>query len=269
MEDNALLDKDSLVGLNQRVSDLLVELSLYDDSLNKELNVVLLSDYEEIKRLNYFIFNGIDSINYYTMDKPYDQDLSIISQMDIVIYNKSDKELEDKILKNIYDKSLNCKFIYLANDRYFRKIDILDKYFRGVDRVLKVDIELKDYIFELQRELQNNFYSKRLSSIQAKEILTTNYEFLNRIQELIDSRIFFSSISYNYESDIDIYEYNLKKIIRELDSIYIDQDSKTINFILLDIMPNMANDIIKERVNNFSIYLEDKEQKSAFELLFN
>jgi len=86
---------------------------------------------------------------------------------------------------------------------------------------------------------------------------------------LIKHRIFFSKVIYTYESDIDIKEYNLKKVVRELDSIYIDEKSKEITFILLDVMPKKADYIIKKRMKNFSIYLHNVRQKSVFDLLFD
>jgi len=269
MEASAVVDEISLSGADKRVDDLLVELSLFDEDDTKELNIVLISDNEEMKKLNYFIFNGVDGINYYTMDSPYDRDLSIISQMDIIIYNKIDDSLEELLLKNIKNRGLNCKFFHIINEKYFRKVDLLNEYFKGVDRVLKIDIELKEYIFELQRELRSNFYSKRLSKIKPQDTMLSRDSFEIRKNELIKNRVFFSKVTYRYESDINIKEYNLKKVVRELDSIYIDEKSKEISFILLDIMPKKANYIIKKRMKNFSIYLDDKAEKSVFDLLFD
>ena len=260
---------ENTVESNERVSDMLLELSLYDDSLSKELNIVLITDSEDMKKLNYFIFNDVQGIHYYTMDSPYDSDFSILSQMDVIIFNKDDKKLEEMLLENIKSKHLNCKFFYLVDKKYFRKLDILDEYFKGVDRVLKVDIELEDYIFELQRELNSNFYSKRLKNIESATLLKDEETFLNRVNQLTNEKIFFSKVSYSYESDIDINEYNLKKIVREKDSIYIDVESTSITFILLDIMPDKADEILKRRVEKFSIYLNLKVKKSVFDLVFD
>ena len=52
-----IVDEISLSDTNKRVDDLLIELSLFDESDTRELNIVLISDNEEIKKLNYFIFN--------------------------------------------------------------------------------------------------------------------------------------------------------------------------------------------------------------------
>lgn len=269
MEDSIVVDEIVLSDSSKRVDDLLVELSLYGDNDTGDLNVVLISDNEEMKKLNYFIFHEAPGINYYTMDSPYDRDFSIISQMDVIIYNKSDNALEEMLLKNIKYKSLNCKFFHIVDEKYFRKVDLLDEYFKGVDRVLKVDIELEEYIFELQRELRSNFYSKRLNKIEPKEIILDKENFSLRVESLIKERVFFSKVRYTYESDINIKEYNLKKVVRELDSIYIDENSKEIIFILLDVMPKKADFIIKKRMKNFSIYLHDISQKSVFDLLFD
>jgi len=46
---------DDVVTKN-RIDDLLIELSLLDNNVDKELNIVLLSDNDDMNKLNYFIF---------------------------------------------------------------------------------------------------------------------------------------------------------------------------------------------------------------------
>jgi len=252
-----------------RVDDLLIELSLLDEGIDKEINIVLLSDNDDMKKLNYFIFNAVEGINYYTMDDPYDKDLSILSQMDIVLYNKNDKELESHILENIINKRLNCKFIHIVDNVSFRKIDFLEEYLQGVSKVIKIDAELEEYIFEIQRELLNGFYSKRLQKIPpVKEMIFDKKKYEKRVDELIKNRVCFTSLRYTYESDMDISKYNLKKIVREKDVIYVDKQRSEIFFLLIDVMPTTANNIIKSRIKNFSIRLSEVSNKSVFDIVF-
>jgi len=252
-----------------RMDDLLIELSLLDEGMDKELNIVLLSDNDDMKKLNYFIFNAVDGINYYTMDDPYDKDLSILSQMDIVLYNKDDKELEDLILENIINKRLGCKFIHIVDNQNYRKIDFLEEYLQGVSKVIKLDSELEEYIFEVQRELMNGFYSKRLQKIKpVKDMIFDGKVYEKRVNELIKNRVCFTALRYTYESDMDISKYNLKKIVREKDAIYVDRAKNEIYFLLIDVMPSTANEIVKSRIKNFSIRLSEISHKSVFDMVF-
>ncbi len=260
---------DDTIVTENRMEDLLVELSLLNDLEERELNIVLLSDNEELKKLNYFIFNEVKGINYYTMDDPYDKDLSVLSQMDIVIYNKNDKDLENHILENIANKNLHCKFLHIVDDKNFRKVDFLDEYLHGVSKVIKVDSELEEYIFDIQRELGSNFYSQRLQGIKAVGILYDKKRFENRVDELIKKRVCFTKLRYTYESDMDIKKYNLKKILRNKDTIYIDIQKSEIFFLLIDVLPNKASEIIKSRIKNFSIRLSEISHKSVFDIVFS
>jgi len=259
--------EDTIVTKN-RLDDLLIELSLLEANVDKEINIALLSDNDDLKKLNYFIFNGVDGINYYTMDDPYDKDLSILSQMDLILYNKSDKDLETLILENILNKRIHCKFIHIVDSENYRKIDFLEEYLQGVSKVIKLDSELEEYIFEIQRELLDGFYSKRLQNIKPIDTLYDLRKFEKRIDELIKHRVCFTKLRYTYESDMDIKKYNLKKIIREKDTIYIDQQRNEIYFLLLDVMPKVANNIIKSRIKNFSIRLSEISHKSVFDIVF-
>jgi hypothetical protein len=258
---------DDVVTKN-RIDDLLIELSLLDNSIDKELNVALLSDSDDMKKLNYFIFNDVDGINYHTIDEPYDSDLTILSQMDIVLYNKDDKKLEDMILENIINKHLNCKFIHIVDSSNYRKLDFLEEYLQGVSKVIKLDSDLEEYIFEIQKELMNGFYSKRIQKIKPIDTIYEKSIFEKRVDELIENRVCFTSLRYTYESDMDISKYNLKKIVREKDTIYIDKKNSEIYFLLLDIMPKKANDIIKSRIKNFSIRVSEISHKSVFDIVF-
>ena len=258
---------DDVVTKN-RVDDLLIELSLLDNEIDKELNVVLLSDNDDMKKLNYFIFNDVEGINYYTMDNPFDSDLTILSQMNIILYNKDDKELEDELLENIINKHLNCKFIHIVDSSNYRKLDFLEEYLQGVSKVIKLDSDLEEYIFEIQKELMNGFYSKRLQKIKPIDTIYEQNKFEKRVDELIKKRVCFTHLRYTYESDMDISKYNLKKIVREKDSIFIDREKSELHFLLLDVMPKKANDIIKSRIKNFNIRISEISYKSVFDIVF-
>jgi len=251
-----------------RLEDLLVELSLFSDEYTKEANIALITDDEEFKKLNYFIFSDVEGINYSTIDRPYDKDLSILSEMDLIIFNKADEKLEELILKNIHRKNLSTKFIHIVDNKNYRRVDFLNEYLLGVSKIIKLEDELEEYIFEIQKELRNNFYSKRLNQIEQNKILSQKDKFEKKINSLIEKRVFFTKLRFKFDSDLDIFEYNLKKVIRQRDTIYIDKDSHEIYFLMLDIMPKKASSIIRERITNFSIRVDEISQKNVFDLIF-
>lgn len=258
----------SIVTKDMRLEDLLVELALYDSSQMDDLNIVLLSDNDDFKKLNYFIFSNVDGINYSTMDTPYDKDLSILSEMDMIIFYKNDQDLEEMILKNIHKKRLNTKFFHVIDNKNYRKVDLLNEYLIGVNKIIKIDTELEEYIFEIQKELRRDFYSKRLQSLKEIGLLSKKEDFEKRVNELIEKRVFFTKLRYHYDSDLDIFKYNIRKIVRKKDTIYIDKDKNEIFFLLLNIMPKKASQIIRDRIKNFSIRISEISQKSVFDLIF-
>ncbi len=237
-------------------------------SYDEDINVVLLSDSDEMKKLNYYIFDGVEGINYYTMDAPYDSDLSILSNMNFVIYNKEDEKLEKMILENIAKKHIDSKFLYVVDKKKYSKLDFLEEYKNGVDHIIMIDSNIEEYLYEIQKELRNDFYIRRLSKIKEVGILKNVEDLEKRINELIQNRIFFTKLRYHYDSDIDIFKYNLNKIIRKKDTIYIDKNRQEIYFLLLNILPTKAHNIISKRIKNFSIRLSQISQKDVFDLIY-
>ncbi len=257
---------EDVVTKSNRSEDVLIQLSLL--SYDEDINVVLLSDSDEMKKLNYYIFDGVEGINYYTMDAPYDRDLSILSTMNFVLYNKDDKELEKIILENIEKKHIKSKFIYIVDKKRYKQLNLLEEYANGVDNIVIIDSQIQEYIYEIQRELRNNFYIKRLKKIKEQKILKNIEELEERINELIKNRIFFTKLRYKYESDMNPYKFNLDQMIRKKDSIYIDKIKKEIYFLLLNILPAKAHSIITKRVKNFPIKLKQIAQKNVFDLIY-
>ena len=75
-------------------------------------------------------------------------------------------------------------------------------------------------------------------------------------------------LRYSYESDIEISQYNLQKIVRENDTIYYDTKKRELSFLILNTAPSLAKSMIKKRVENFSITLDLLESLSSFELVY-
>lgn len=250
----------------------LVELSILNDrvSVAKNIQVALMSDSEDIKKLNYYLFSDVPDIEFFNIDSLKEDELSEIDDMDIIVFNKNDDVLKDMLLHNIKAKNLKTKFFIISNKSYLRQKDVLKEHINGVDKLLKLDFFLEDYILSMEKFLHTNFYSKRLLAHEdAKDVVIKNKkEFEANVDKLIKDKIFFSLFKYKYSSEMDISSYNIRKIVRECDLILVDEKSSEITFLLLNIIPEFGSELIKKRINNFSITLEESSKISAFEIIY-
>jgi hypothetical protein len=250
----------------------LVELSLLNERVSsaKNIQVAQFSDSEDIKKLNYYLFSEVSDIDFYTVDSLTEDELQEMDEMDVIVFNKDNEKLKEMLLLNIKAKNLNTKFFLISNKDYLRQKDILKEHINGVDKYLKIDFFLEDYILSMEKFLRSNFYSKRLLSHEdAKDVLMYDKKkFKAKIDELIEKRIFFSTFSYKFDSEMDIEGYNIKKIVRECDLICIDKKKSELTFLLLNVVPEFGTELIKKRINNFSITLEEKDKLSAFDIIY-
>ena len=233
------------------------------------LKIALITDNNDLQKLNYYLFKDVSDVDYFTMDAE-DVDLEIVEEMDIVIYSKEDEALKHRILEHIKAKQLKTKFMMISNKPYLRQKDILQEHINGVDKLLKMDFFLEDYILSIEKYLRSNFYSKRLLQIaDMPNVITHDKSVLQkRIDDLIAHKIYFSLFTYTYESEIDIDDYNIKKIVREHDTIYIDKENQKIVFLLMNVIPEFGAEIIKKRINNFSIRLHPESACNVFDIVF-
>ncbi len=250
----------------------LIELSLLDERYMKVKNIqiVLISDFENIKKLNYYLFSNVLDVDYFTVDTVDENDIVFFDSMDVIIFNKEDDKLKEMLLHNIKAKNLDTKFFLITNKSYLRQNDILREHVSGVDKLLKMDFFLEDYILSIEKYLRSNFYSKRLLSLaDEQEIITRDItRFEKKVDDLVSKKIFFSLINYAYNCDIDIGSYNIRKIVRDNDLIYIDEKKSEITFLLQNVIPEYGAKLIKSRINNFSITLDEKSKLSAFDLIY-
>lgn len=250
----------------------LVELSLITDRRNavKNIQVALMSDCEDIKKLNYYLFSEVSDVDFFTIDSLTENELTNMDEMDIIVFNKEDEVLKEMLLHNIKAKNLQTKFFVISNKNYLRQKDILREHINGVDKYLKMDFFLEDYILSMEKFLHSNFYSKRLLAYEdAKDVLINEKSaFEEKIEKLMNNKIFFSLFNYKYSSEMEIESYNIRKIVRECDLIFVDAQHQEITFLLLNVVPEFGSELIKKRINNFSITLEEHHKLSAFDIIY-
>ncbi len=252
-------------------NDTLIELSLFDQNRLKNIKIALITDNNDLRKMNYYLFRDVSDVDHYTMDDLEAEDVTMLDDMDIVIYHKKDDDLKNEILHNIKAKNLKTKFFLITDKEYLRQKDILTEHINGVDKLMKMDFFLEDYILSMEKYLKNNFYSKRVLVLEDMPdvVLYEKELFHKRVENILSRKIFFSLFRYGFDSEIDIEVYNLKKIVRDHDNIFIDKKEKEITFLLLNVIPDFGSKIIKKRVNNFSITLHPIDAVSAFDIVFD
>lgn len=252
--------------------DTLVNLSLFDGKQRNlpQLKIALVSDNGDLQKLNYYLFKDVSDIDYFTVDDST-IDLDLISEMDIVIFSREDDALKHRILEHIKANNLKTKFMMISNKPYLRQKDVLQEHINGVDKLMKMDFFLEDYILSIEKYLHSNFYSKRVLQLpDLADVITYDKAVLrNRIDRLMANKIYFSLLRYAYRSEIDIGEYNIRKIVREHDTIFIDREKGEIVFLLMNVIPEFGQQIIKKRINNFTITLNPLSACNAFDMIFD
>ena len=251
--------------------DTLVNLSLFEQEKTNipNIRIALITDNEDLKKLNYYLLKDVGDVDYFTMDDNA-IDLEIIEDMDIVIFSKDDDQQKHAILERIKAKNLKTKFMMISDKPYLRQKDILQEHINGVDKLMKMDFFLEEYILSIEKYLHSNFYSRRVLDIEdLPDVLIHEKKlFQKRVDDLMQRKIYFSILKYSYQSEIDIDEYNIRKIVREHDTILVDKENQKIVFLLMNVIPEFGAQIIKKRIDNFSITLTPENTCNAFDMIF-
>ncbi len=255
---------------SKNILDELVILEKIKQKRTRNIQLMLLSDSEEIKKLHYYIFSSADDVDYYTPEDLSAEDLSLVYDMDIVINQKKDPQIREPILNLIQSHKLDLKFFEISDQKYLRQKDHLMAHNSGIHKLFEKEFMIEEYMMSIEMFLKSNFYTKRLLSLKenTERIINSSDLFENRIKELLEKRIYFSLIKYHYESDLPIESYNIQKIVREYDTIYYDSKKGIVHFLILNTTPTLGRRLIEDRMRHFSIYLEPITALSAFELVF-
>ncbi len=238
--------------------------------VNDKVQIMLMSDNDELKKLTYYLFSSVEDVDFYMIDAFKHDDLTMLEEMDIVIFNKDDVALKDMLLQTIKIEELPIKFFEISTAEYLRQKDLLVAHTSGVDKLFKRDFLMEDFVISTEMFLRNNFYSKRLFDLYDQDdiLYHKKEELQKKVDLLLERKVFFSLLTYEYEAELDLDEYNIRKIVREYDNIFINKDEKTISFLILNTVPEFSKELIQRRIDNFSINLIEKRVVCAFDLVF-
>ncbi len=266
------LDQEEQVEIVELIKDenYMPKLSHLISKVNDKIQIMLMSNNDELKKLTYYLFSSVEDVDFYMLDDFKNDDLSMLKDMDIVIFNTDDMALKDMLLQTIKIEELPIKFFEISTASYLRQKDLLLAHTSGVDKLFKRDFLMEDFVISIEMFLRNNFYSKRVFDLYDQDdVLYHKKEDLEKkVDLLLERKVFFSLLSYEYEAELDLCDYNIRKIVREYDNIFINEDEKTISFLILNTVPEFSKELIQRRIENFSINLTEKRVVCAFDLVF-
>jgi hypothetical protein len=183
------LFKESLMAshrvVDKNIIDELVVLEKANNKKDEKIQLMLMSDSDEIKKLHYFIFSSANDVDYYTIDELEPEDISIIYDMDIIIYNKKDENLKKSILQIIEAQKLDLKFFEISDSEYLRQKDLLIAHNSGVHKLFNKNFMLEEFVINIEIYLKSNFYTKRLLELKEYDELMIDSEMLFKSGDIV------------------------------------------------------------------------------------
>ena len=167
----------------------------------------------------------------------------ILSGPDIIIYSPSDEKLDTSVCNTIKEQKLNSKLIYILNNKYVRSEDKIKAVSAGCYDVFPENFLFEEYIMEIEKLLNFNFYTSTVNNINQVKILDNIEKFCSLVDSLYNEKIFFS-IAECYSEEI-----NFKNKLRKHDLIYYDKQNKKYIIVLLNLRKCNILPVLKKIFN--------------------
>ena len=205
-----------------------------------ETNINLISDQDDFIKANQTLFKDKINVNLIVSDK-------IDKEADIIVLNLSREIKKDTILA-IKKNLSNVKLILFLQNKVLREIDKEHYTNLGIDLVLDKNYDFLNYVKFVEKEIKDNFYSSKIKNFTKPDFSNTiTYEQLLLLVDTLNSQ----NIIHSLLSIEDKYLNNsFEKNLRKYDFVhYSYHDNNTTIFILLNITPNRAKELISKRFN--------------------
>lgn len=240
----------SFHNINDKIDDCNLKMKTHNRLMKKEnASIVVISDQEDIDYLHKTIFAKQENINYtyIQLETLIQADTIINEQTDLIIYNDSKKPLNKNLIKAFKQTAPFAQIYVLSNRRSIRKIDLKISADMGIDQTFAKSFDIKEYVQHIEQVIHNNFYTHKLKNISfLGEIQRVDVKgLMQRLTELEKTNILFTMMTAQL-SDTDTQILN--QSIREDDFFFIDSSHNLILFVMLNILPEQAKDIIAERM---------------------
>jgi hypothetical protein len=226
-----------------------------------ESNIVLFSDKPEIVAFHKYIFKKDTNIHFNHISA-VDENQSVLENADIIIFNLHNIPLKDNILLHIKKHNLKTKFIFLSRDKLIRKRDKVKKIEKGIFAIFEHNFDLLEYIYTIEKMIGHDFYTTVLNKVNVlpRNRYFRNEEVLkNSVYTLLNYHIYFSMVIVEYAENGAVTQEVIENCIRDLDSVYHSNENRHLIFLLVDIMPTNALDLIAHRLEDRDITVVSKE----------
>ncbi len=163
-------------------------------------------------------------------------------------------------MTNVFKKlSPYAQIFWITNRKSIRKSDLNESKNNGIDMLFPKTFDIKEYVHYIEQVIQQAFYTNKLRNLsyieeeQNVDILTMK----KRIKELEEKQILHSVVTIKLS---DIKHDNLSTFIRKEDFVAIDKNANSAFFVLINLLPENARQIIADRtkVNKQEISIQHK-----------
>ncbi len=230
--------------------DCYMTIKTYNKFLKKPYaQIVLISDQKDIIDMHHIIFNNQKNIKFKHLSlEEFKKGIGTMDETtDVVVYNDSQTTLDKKVVSELKEIAQFSKIFQLSDKKFLRKPDYGNAKALGIDYLAPLNFDIEEYIASIETVIENDFYSRKLKIFfENEQSQKVDFDKLKRhVVELKDQQILFSLLSANIE---DIENSSLSALVRERDYIYQDTASKTVVFVLVNILRESAHDILAKRL---------------------
>ncbi len=213
--------------------------------------ILLISDQADTRYMHNTIFAKEPKIDFriITLEAlQNDPGRHIDPETDLILYNDNRKLLDAEMSAAFKSFAPYAQIFWLTNRKSIRKTDLTESKKIGIDMLFAKYFDIKEYVYYVEQVIQNQFYSHKLDNLSFadKKQVVDIRELLQRVEELEKKHILFSIVTVRKS---DIREENIASLIRKEDFVFMDDKHDIVLFVLLNLMPENAKQIIADRVD--------------------
>jgi hypothetical protein len=135
------------------------------------------------------------------------------------------------VCNTIKQQKIASKLIYITQNDYVRTEDKMKALESGCYEMFPLNFALGEYILEIEKMLNNNFYTGILNILHTNKTITKTENLCDIVDSLYEEKIFFTTL--RFKSAITPEE--IRKKLRSTDIIYYDADKNEYILTLINI----------------------------------
>ena len=217
--------------------------------------VILFSDKPDVVKFHEYIFKKDSHIHFKHITN-LDENQQDVEEADIILYNIHNVPFKDKLLNIIKNRKLRTKFLYLSNDSIIRKRDKVRKIEKGITYVFEKNFDILEYIYTIEKSVGREFYTTILDKVNVlphNHYLKDEDILKDSVYSFLNYHIYFCMVAVEYSEQSNITMDIIDNSVRDLDFVYHNEDNRNLIFLLVDILPEYALELIVQRLGSKNI----------------